>query len=278
MKSIKFICLLTTLYFGQHHSFAQENEFGGWAGSVVYLGDLNPTVSFKNARWATGMFYRYNFNNRMAVRAELNYGFLDAADSRIKRYPYLQVRNLSFKSQIVELAATFEINFFKYSLIKSRDTKTWTPYLFAGGSLFYYNPYTKLDGNKYYLESVGTEGQKTPNRPNKNRGYDQYAFAIPYGFGVKVGLSQNWAINFEVSSRLTFTDYIDDVSGKYPDSDDVNYFVNGTNIGLDLYDRSDLNIGVLDKQRGTSKDKDRFMFVGISMTYTIQTTKCPKVL
>ena len=93
-------------------AFSQENEFGGWAGTAVYLGDLNPTFSFKNARWATGLFYRYNFNNRMVVRAQVNYAFLDAADSRIKRYPYLQARNLSFRSQIFEVAATYEIIFF----------------------------------------------------------------------------------------------------------------------------------------------------------------------
>ena len=66
------------MQFGAKMVCAQENEFGCWAGTAVYLGDLNPTVSFKNARWATGIFYRYNFNNRMAVRAEMNYGFLDA--------------------------------------------------------------------------------------------------------------------------------------------------------------------------------------------------------
>ena len=277
-KSLKIFCLLLTIYFGTKDACAQENEFGFWAGTSVFLGDLNPTVSFKNARWATGAFYRYNFNNRMAVRAQMNYGFLDAADSRIKRFPYLQARNLNFKSQLVELASTFEINFFKYSLIKSRDTKQWTPYIFMGGSLFYYNPYTQLDGVKYKLESVGTEGQKTANRPTKNRGYDQYAFAIPYGIGVKVALNNNWAINVEASSRITFTDYIDDVSGVYAEPEDINYFVNGVNVGPALADRSTANIGIPGKQRGTSKDKDRFMFVGIGLTYTINTIKCPKVL
>lgn len=277
-KSLKIFCLLLTIYFGTKDVCAQENEFGFWAGTSVFLGDLNPTVSFKNARWATGAFYRYNFNNRMAVRAQMNYGFLDASDSRIKRFPYLQARNLNFKSQLVELAATFEINFFKYSLIKSRDTKQWTPYIFMGGSLFYYNPYTQLDAVKYKLESVGTEGQKTANRPTKNRGYDQYAFAIPYGIGVKVALNNNWAINVEASSRITFTDYIDDVSGVYAEPEDINYFVNGVNVGPALADRSTANIGIPGKQRGTSKDKDRFMFVGIGLTYTINTIKCPKVL
>ena len=277
-KKRYIFCLVFTFFLGIEHSVAQENEFGFWAGTSVYIGDLNPTVSFKNARWSSGAFYRYNFNNRMTVRAAMNYGFLDAADSRIKRAPYLQQRNLNFKSHVAELAATFEINFFKYSLIKSRDTKQWTPYVFIGGSMFYYNPYTRLDDVRYKLESVGTEGQKTANRPTKNKGYDQYAFAIPYGLGVKVALNRNWAINVEASSRITFTDYIDDVSGNYAEPEDVNYFVNGVNVGPLLADRSVSNIGIPGKQRGTSKDKDRFLFVGVGLTYTINTTKCPKVL
>ncbi len=276
-KSLKIFCLLITMQLGGKTMLAQENEFGCWAGTVVYLGDLNPTMSFKNSRWAAGAFYRYNMNNRMAFRAQMNYGFLDASDSRIKRFPYLQARNLNFKSQMFELAATYEINFFKYSLIKSRDTRRWTPYVFIGGSIFYYNPYTKLDGDKYKLESVGTEGQKSANKPTKNRGYNQYSFAVPYGAGVKIALTQNWAINVEASSRLTFTDYIDDVSGAYAEAEDVNYYIDGTNVGPLLADRSADHIGIAGKQRGTSKDKDRFMFVGVSLTYTINTTKCPKV-
>jgi hypothetical protein len=280
-KSLKIFLLIFAIPFGTSSLHAQENEFGAWLGTCVYLGDLNPTVSFKNARWATGMFYRYNLNDRMAVRAQFNYGFLDAADKRIKRYPYLQARNLDFKSQLVELAATYEVNFFKYSLISSRGTKEskhWTPYVFMGLSLFYYKPYTKLNGEKYILESIGTEGQKSANNPSRNRGYDNYAIAIPYGIGVKIGLSQNWALNIEASSRITFSDYIDDVSNNYVEPDDVNYIIDGINVGPQLADKSNPKIGIPGKQRGTSKDKDRFMFVGVGITYTIQTTKCPKVL
>jgi hypothetical protein len=265
------------MYLATYNVFSQENEFGAWAGTSVYLGDLNPTFSFKNARWASGVFYRYNINNRMAVRAQLNYGFLDAADSRIKRYPYLQARNLNFKSHIFEIATTYEINFFKFSLIKQRDTRNWTPYIFTGFSVFYYNPITTFNGSRYKLESVGTEGQKTANIVTKNKGYNQYSFSIPYGLGVKVGLNNNWAINVEVSSRLTFTDYIDDVSTSYAELENVNYFVDGVNIGPDLADRSDAKIGIPGKQRGTSKDKDRFLFLGVGLTYTINTLKCPKV-
>ncbi len=277
MKRIKLFCLILVAFVSSHRAFSQENEVGAWLGSTVYLGDLNPTMSFKNARWGAGAFFRYNINNRMSVKAGFNYGFLDAADKRIKRFPYLQARNLDFKSQIAEVAITYEINFFKYSTFE-RNTKRWTPYLFAGFSMFYFSPYTKYNGTKYKLESIGTEGQKTPNQLSKNRGYNSYSFSIPYGGGFKIAVTQNWAVNVEVSSRLTFTDYIDDVSGSYADPEDVNYFIGDVNIGNSIADKSNPKIGIAGKQRGTSNDKDRFLMFGVGVTYTFITFKCPKVL
>ena len=215
----------------------------------------------------------------MAARAGINYGFLTGNDSKIKSYPFLQHRNLSFKSQLIELALTYEINFFKYSTTDKKHR--WSPYIFTGASLFYYDPYVKVNGEKYKLESIGTEGQKSSNNPSKNKGYNQYSFAIPYGGGIKCALNQNWAVNVELSSRFVFTDYLDDVSGNYPDIIDVKYMVNGVDIGALLYDRSTEvgpKIGVLDKQRGTSQDKDRFLFLGVTLTYTIVDFKCPKPL
>lgn len=215
----------------------------------------------------------------MAVRAGINYAFIEAADSRIKTYPFLQHRNLSFKSQILELEMAYELNFFKYSTTDSKHR--WSPYIFGGASLFYFDPYVKVNGDKYKLESIGTEGQKSSNNLTKNRGYNQYSFAIAYGGGIKCAINQNWAFNVELSSRYVFTDYLDDVSGNYPDVTDVTYMANGVNIGALLYDRSPEvgpKIGVMDKQRGTSQDKDRFLFLGVTLTYTIVNIKCPKPL
>jgi len=262
------------------YSYAQENEFGAWAGTAVFLGDLNPNMSFKNARVGTGLFFRYNINNRMSFRAGLNYAFLQAKDSYQKHYPFLQHRNLDFSSQVIEVAGTYEINFFAYSPAGGRNVKTWTPYIFAGGSIFYNNPTTRYNGKKYRLEYIGTEGQKSTNIQNRTKGYDSYAFAIPFGMGIKYALNQNWALNFEVSSHYVFSDFLDDVSGVYPDVSQVNYYENGVNLGVAIYDKSTevgSKIGVANKQRGTSSEKDRFLFVGIGITFTIFETKCPKV-
>lgn len=279
-KSCKILYLIVLLSLYSPFVFSQEKEFGVWAGTAVFLGDLNPNLSFKNARVGTGTFFRYNFNTRMSIRAGVNYAFLQAKDIYQKRYPYLQHRNLNFSSQIIEVGAVYEINFFSYSTYGAMKSKNWTPYIFGGASLFYYNPTTKLNDNKYRLEYVGTEGQKSANIPNRTKGYNSYAFAIPFGMGIKYALNQNWALNFEVSSRYAFTDFLDDVSGVYPNINEINYYENGVNIGELLYDRSTevgTKTGITNKQRGTSSDKDRFLFVGVTLTYTIFETKCPKV-
>jgi hypothetical protein len=261
-------------------AYAQEKEFGAWVGTAVFLGDLNPNMSFKNARSGMGIFFRYNPDNRLTFKVGVNYAFLQAKDRYLKRYPYLQYRNLDFSSQILELAATFEINFFAYSPTGGRNVKTWTPYIFGGGSVFYNDPTTKYNGTKYRLEYVGTEGQKSTDVQNRTKGYNSYAFGIPFGMGIKYAINQNWALNFEVSSRYVFSDFLDDVSGVYPDVSQISYYENGVNIGAFIYDKSaetGNKTGIPGKQRGTSSENDRFLFVGVSLTYTIFDTKCPKV-
>lgn len=61
-----------------------------------------------------------------------------------------------------------------------------------------------------------TEGQG-------NAGYDKpyslVTLAIPVGFGMRYRLNQKIDIGFEVGFRFTFTNYLDDVGGTYPEQD-----------------------------------------------------------
>lgn len=278
MKNI-FFCFLLLLFSSR--LLAQENEFGVLAGASQYLGDLNPKFSFKQTRYAVGGLYRYNFNNRTALRVGVTYSLISGSDSKInKSDPYKYLRNLDFNSQIITLEGLFEINFFKY-ILGSKDHR-WTPYMYAGLSMFYYNPITNFRGDRIKLESVGTEGQKNQNIEGK-KGYSNYSLAIPFGGGIKFALNNNWSLNVDISSRRTFIDYIDDVSGIYPNFEDDGFGYydpnTGENIGILLSDRSQeistTPIGRYGQQRGTSKDRDRFNFYSIGITYTIRTSKCP---
>ena len=76
--------------------------------------------------------------------------------------------------------------------------------------------------------------------------------------------------------RKTFTDYLDDVSGKYPSYASLP----GGSGGLAgaLSDRSGEvgeKIGKPGYQRGQSPKKDDYFFGGISISYTIMKARCP---
>jgi hypothetical protein len=272
----RFLHILLCLPFWlfSHTASGQaQNEYGVWAGAAQYLGDMNPHFNVRGTRHGMGVFFRYNFSDRMAVRAGINYGMIHGDDKYAKNQPYLLARNLDFTSQIMEFETVYEINFFKY-IPGQTDKHKFTPYLFAGGGIIYYNPYTTYNDNKYKLQLVGTEGQKDDEYEGKR--YSTYTFAIPFGGGFKFNLNHKFSLNIFASSRRTFSDFLDDISGVYPDKSEVNYFIEGENIGHVLYDKSADGIGLPGKQRGTNKAVDRFNFYGIAVTYTIFQSKCPK--
>ena len=62
------------------------------------------------------------------------------------------------------------------------------------------------------LQSLGTEGQET--EANSSEKYNLNSIAIPFGIGYKNNLNEI-ALSIEWIWRTTATDYIDDVSGYY---------------------------------------------------------------
>lgn len=266
---------------------AQRSEYGLFVAATNYYGDLNPSYSFKQVRTGAGLFYRYNLNNRMALRAGISHAWVAASDAvHSKNHPYLLARNLDFQSNIIEFSGLYELNFFDWeqggsTTNKYVKKKKWTPFIFAGLGFYHFKSFTHYKGEKYLLEAVGTEGQNNPNSnaEKTNSGYSPYAVSIPFGGGLKFTLSRNWTLQVEVSSRKTFNDHLDDVSGVYADASQLNYYVDGVNISEALSDRSPelgiIPIGYPGKQRGSSRDKDRFNFFSIGITYTFNTIKCP---
>ena len=69
--------------------------------------------------------------------------------------------------------------------------------------------------------------------------------------------------------RIVFSDYLDDVSGKYP---------NPSNLYDDtarMLSDTSLDKGVkVGQQRGDGNDGDKYLFVGIGLTYTFVSQKC----
>lgn len=201
-----------TLFVPVQTVFAQNSEIGACVGTTFYMGELNPTKLFAQPGLAAGLVYRYNLSPRWALKANFLFGKVSGSDA-LTNGGY--ERNLSFTSPITEFSAVAELNFLK--LYNTVGQNHFAPYIFAGIALFSFNPKaTYPDGTVYELQSLGTEGQGLEGMPKK---YSLTNVAIPFGIGLRVNIGRYVCIGAEWGFRYTFTDYLDDVGGRYYDND-----------------------------------------------------------
>lgn len=244
---ILFILLLLGIASSAQKSF----EVGLFGGGSYYLGDINPVKHFVQTDVAFGGLIRYNLNPRWALKASVYRGKIKADDNITKANTS---RQLGFESNITDVSAIVELNFFKY--VTGNTLNFVSPYIFAGVSFFMFNP--KAGGVD--LRSIGTEGQNTGYDGRKP--YDTYSFAIPFGFGFKFSINKRLGLAFEWGLRKTFTDYLDDVSKTYYLDGEA---INKNNPSEYLSDPTlDHKPGM---QRGDSKTRDWYNFTGITLTY-----------
>jgi hypothetical protein len=213
LKNLITLLLLSQLTYGfnQSQSFRRAFEVGIMGGGSYYIGDLNPTTHFKYSDWAAGLIMRYNLSTRHSFRLTVSYGNVYGDDAK-SNDAFQQNRNLSFYSSIFEIAAGFELDLVKYRI---NDMKyPISPYFFYEIAYFRMNPKVKNEfGDEIVLQELSTEGQGTIL--NSKRPYSLNQISIPLGIGIKFNLKKRLAISIEYGIRKTFTDYLDDVSGKY---------------------------------------------------------------
>lgn len=228
-------------------------------GGTSYIGELNPYTPYKGVNLAGGLLYRYNVHSRMSVRLNLLYGKLEGDDAN-SELAVNKDRNLSFHTDIFELAAGVEFNYFPFQL--GHDRYRGTMYVLAEIGVFKMNPKTMFNDSEVELQPLGTEGQGTSLSSKNN--YRLTQLTVPIGVGAKISVGSRASINFEIGLRKTFTDYIDDVgSSSYVDPGAL-ALENGS-IAAALSNRS----GRLFGQRGDSANKDWYMFGGMMLTVSL---------
>ncbi|WP_199117042.1 DUF6089 family protein [Pedobacter sp. ASV28] len=246
---------------------AQVWEVGAQVGGAGYIGDLNPDHPLKISGLAASLFVKANLDPNWAIGFHYNFGKIKADDAK-STYPQFRDRNLNFYSNLNEFTFMVDFNFLDY--FAGGGFKRFSPYLYTGIGTVIFNPKTKYMGKEYELALYTTEGQE--------KSYKTYALVIPYGAGVKYNFSEKWSLLGNIGYRNAYTDYLDDVSGSYPDPAD---FANNGSVGQiqkALSDRSGektgVYIGAKDTQRGDFRKRDTYMFVGIGITYTFVSQKC----
>ena len=163
-----FFCLSLSL------SGQRSSDYGVFAGVSSYLGDNNPNRLLYSPRPAGGIFYRYNFHPRQALRTSILYSVIQAKNN--SRIPIVS-------TTVVEGALQYEFNFFPYAT----EGKRWnyTPYFAAGAGIAYFKA--------NYIEK------------------DKLRFIIPFSFGFKVNIYKNMGLEAEYGFRKTFFDNFDGV-------------------------------------------------------------------
>ena len=308
----KCLCALAIMLVFYHSSYSQFTsgnyyEAGFTVGPMVFLGDLGGHAGLgtpflkdynMNATKLTyGIYVAAHPSELLGIRLSANFGAVEGDDSYVQNKGGEEVsrlnRNLNFKSNITEANLLFEV--YPTVLFEDDPTDQWhrlRPYGILGIGVFHFNPMgTYVDPNTgattwVYLQPLHTEGEGfVPGVPN----YSLTQIEIPMGFGLKYYLTDKVNMSLEFEYRKTFTDYIDDVSGKFVDPAVLaaNLPSGTAQIAIAMANKSPLQ-GVPGSgynpgdKRGDPTQMDAFFTVGLKVgirfgdrNYYTNATRCP---
>ncbi|MBL0271547.1 MAG: hypothetical protein IPQ06_00385 [Chitinophagaceae bacterium] len=274
------VCSIIVLFSGNslkaQDAVVQEGEFGIGVGASHYFGDLNTRARLNRAKLAGTIFFRKNLGNYIAIRIGASFAQVGYSDQYNTHNTYMYTRNLSFNSKVWELTLQGDFNFFRF--MPGEPQYSFTPYITFGAGVFSFDPYAYLRGRKVPLRQLGTEGQGSALYADRKQ-YSSMAICLPFGGGVKYALNERINIGFEILHRFTNTDYLDDVSKTYVDPAIFPLNPDGSQSDAQLlYDRSyeiGEPIGIPNRARGGSKQKDQFVTAMFHVTFNLQSYKCP---
>ena len=203
----------------------------GGLGYARSLGDLTNPGSYFDTKFNVVGGLQYRFTNRVQAGVNLMAFQLSGDDQDIDPELNTRSRGLSFVSNNLELSATATVSLFP-TPTRFTQRKMINPYATVGVGLLLFDPRAEVP--EYLRNQTGDTLRAVPRagemvslrqyqteRPNT---YGRFAFVIPVGAGVRVKVTDFMDVSAEVSNRITFTDYLDDVSGRgYPDLDQFDW-------------------------------------------------------
>jgi hypothetical protein len=253
--ALLFLALLPFLFF-RGYSQLSINLFGGPA---YYFGELNHGLNPKNSGFTAGLGVRYLFASGWGMEAGYSNLFLRGNDKYSKNTTE-QARNLHFRTRIDE---------FKLLAVYSPVKTGWRikPVIGAGPVSYFFNPQAMLSGHWYDLQPLGTEGQYLPTCADCPPPYRTIKLGLLLTGGADLRLTQRLSLSFRLSHRKLFTDFLDDVSGVYPNMGEVNAY-NPTTFLMSWRGDATLTnpFSVSGTPRGNPKNKDAYTSCEIGIT------------
>jgi len=233
MKKIIFFLSLVLALLSNAATAQYRWDFGLKVGASNYLGDIGgkylPRRDFvvdmhlNSTRMSAGAYTRYKVNKRLALSANFDWIRITDRDA-YTTYAPRRARNANFRNDLLELGGRAELTIWYDNDVGNKGyyNPDFKVFLFAGLAGYVSNPKGQIykegevqyDGEWFELRDWNTEGQK--------ESYAKYGVAIPAGIGAYFTYNKKWRVQWDLSWRTVFTDYLDDVSTVYtsPNSND----------------------------------------------------------
>lgn len=264
--AITLILAFAVSALGLHAQGSKNFQVGIVLGTTNYKGDLDDNFALKFTKPGIGAYAAYKFAPNFRVQAQFNQGWMGASDERAAQdIPRIR-RNLSFRSILSEVAVTMRYDLFGNER-QYKYRPGFSPYVFGGVAVFAFNPKAEYEGEWVALQPLGTEGQHLGNSAYPEP-YSRIQISLPFGVGVRFKITEKFDMNIEMGARKCFTDYLDDVSGNYPDLAEL-AAANPTSAALsdridtDQYPRGAAYYNGI---RGDMSDADWYVISSISFT------------
>ena len=257
MQRVLKILAFTFLVFIQVQMlFSQQNiynwRFAVSGGAMMYYGDIKTQMDFDDFNYpAIGIEFGKNISSTLSWRLKYVNGKISANDlmfdnSVLNLNSSNFERGLNFKTDINDLSLQFVFSTDNNTIFYNRSFIS--PYIFAGIGHSYFEVFSDLyfnDSMRYYYynegifdepeggnaQSIMQDGifeTNVSDLQTEGVNYSKYVWNIPVGIGFKFRISERITANLEGTYTFYFTDYLDDISGKYPEESLVPYATNPT--------------------------------------------------
>ncbi|MEZ4777295.1 MAG: DUF6089 family protein [Bacteroidia bacterium] len=268
MRTLRKSLLIAGLIFIVFVNLHAQRRFSiaAGTGTAYYYGDLTDNFTnsfFRPALQISGSAYLLPV---FSLRLGVSYGLVGASDAQASSETR-RLRNLHFRSPVGEVSLTGVYEFIpdRNFGVSWRNQLHFSPYIFGGIAVFGFDPRAEYEGEWVRLRPLGTEGQYIGD--NGKRPYSFAQAAIPFGGGVSLRVSDFIGISLEAGYRITFTDYLDDVSTMYPEPDAL--IASGGALAAALSNRTGGPLPA-NSIRGNPGVKDSYVFTTFSVVYYLE--------
>lgn len=205
MKNRIIILFISAIALTSFSAMAQEESYkfdaGVSLGMSGYLGDANESNLLKHPGLAASLSFRYLANTRFAIRGLFTTASLSGNTADFG-YILPDGKHYNFKSQVYDLGARVEFNFFPYGIGETyKKLRRWSPYLALGvGATM-----ASSNGESCFAANIPMAlGVKFKLKPRINLGIE---FAMTKVFGDKVDGKELTDLYRIESSALKNTDW-----------------------------------------------------------------------